>query len=138
MVLMMWLIAGANPFCSEQYMMLRGDPCNGHGQCFSAGLCHCDVGYGPESKRSEVDMCSCDGFCGARTHIVGAEGRLYLIEKTLPKGARTDKLIKHQCFKLQTLTLLLSIHLDLKPRVTAKYLQIVCAHLKMINRTSSL
>ena len=41
-----------------------------------------------ESKLSEVDMCSCgDGFCAVQTHIVGAEGRLYLIEKTLPKGA---------------------------------------------------
>ena len=85
MVLMVWLIAGGNPFCSGVWPF--PDPCNGHGQCFSAGLCHCEVGYGPESKLSEVDMCSCDGFCGARTHIVGAEGRLYLIEKTLPKGA---------------------------------------------------
>ena len=85
MVLMVWLIAGGNPFCSGVWPF--PDPCSGHGQCFSAGLCHCDVGYGPESKLSEVDMCSCDGFCGARTHIVGAEGRLYLIEKALPKGA---------------------------------------------------
>ena len=66
MVLMGWLLAGGNPFCSR---LLLADPCNGHGECYGAGQCHCSAGFGPDSKLSGTDMCSC-----SIGHIDGREG----------------------------------------------------------------
>ena len=48
------LMSGQNVFC---HGLFDSDPCSGHGHCYGAGQCHCDLGYGPESKQSAVALC---------------------------------------------------------------------------------
>ena len=60
-VLLVWLLGGGNPFCSGVPPFSDEIPCNFHGQCFSAGLCHCELGYGPEDQRSGTSLCVMDG-----------------------------------------------------------------------------
>eukprot|EP01050_Picozoa_sp_SAG11_P009782 SAG11_NODE_944_length_6433_cov_3.988949_4_plen_1128_part_00 len=76
MVLMGWLLLGGNPFCSG--LPFLDFSCSGNGQCVGAGGCHCDAGFGPESKSSGTDLCSCPvGFIdgnGHCDHSTGCDG----------------------------------------------------------------
>eukprot|EP01044_Picomonas_judraskeda_P013975 COSAG03_NODE_2176_length_3045_cov_1.792261_1_plen_899_part_01 len=63
-VLLLWLLidivnsGNHNPFCSEFYSEIFGDPCSGNGHCYGPALCKCNPGYGPENKNSGLDLCS--------------------------------------------------------------------------------
>ena len=43
-----------NPFCGD--FTFQSDPCNKHGQCYGAGQCHCDLGFGPEVSLSLIHI----------------------------------------------------------------------------------
>jgi hypothetical protein len=64
-----WLLVGGDPFCSG-VPPFATSPCSGHGTgshggCYAAAQCHCAAGWGPESKISGTDLCSCpEGFVG--------------------------------------------------------------------------
>jgi hypothetical protein len=59
-----WLVGGGNPFCSG-VPPFDSSPCSGHGKCYAASQCHCELSWGPESKISGTDLCSCpEGFIG--------------------------------------------------------------------------
>ena len=49
------LLGGRNIFCPG---LFDGDPCTGHGVCYGAGQCHCEIGRGPEDLNSEEPLCS--------------------------------------------------------------------------------
>jgi hypothetical protein len=49
------LMGGRNIFC---HGLLDDDPCNGHGSCYGAGQCHCEIGYGPEDLNADSPLCS--------------------------------------------------------------------------------
>ena len=49
------LLGGRNVFCPG---LFDGDPCTGHGVCYGAGQCHCEIGRGPEDLNSEEPLCS--------------------------------------------------------------------------------
>eukprot|EP01046_Picozoa_sp_COSAG06_P010666 COSAG06_NODE_586_length_14002_cov_11.579228_11_plen_794_part_00 len=77
MVLMGWLVAGGNPFCSG--LPFLADPCSGHGACHGAAGCFCEEGWGPDSKVSGTALCSCqvgfiDGSEGTCSHETGCDG----------------------------------------------------------------
>jgi hypothetical protein len=68
MVLLVWLLFfDGSPLCALGLVL--GDPCSSHGHCFGAAQCTCDTGYGPESKLSGTDLCSCKfGFIDENQH----------------------------------------------------------------------
>ena len=64
-ILLVWLVAGGNPFC-----VLEKDSCNSHGTCIGALQCRCDEGWGPQSKLSGTGLCSCpEGWSGAQCEV---------------------------------------------------------------------
>jgi hypothetical protein len=58
-VVLVWLLVGGNPFCSG-LPPFNANPCSQHGTCYNAAQCHCDPGFGPESKLSGTELCSCN------------------------------------------------------------------------------
>ena len=47
-----------NPYCDG--FTLSSDPCDGHGSCYGAGQCDCDLGFGPEVSYSGEPLYSRD------------------------------------------------------------------------------
>ena len=78
------LMSGRNVFC---HGLFDSDLCNGHGHCYGAGQCHCDLGYGPESKQSAVALCS----SGPEEPCTEEQIRLAV------KNPKYDAICKHVC-----------------------------------------
>ena len=52
-----------NPFCDD--FTFQSDPCNGNGQCYGAGQCRCEPGFGPEVSYSGEPLCAWHTACTA-------------------------------------------------------------------------
>eukprot|EP01045_Picozoa_sp_COSAG04_P015194 COSAG04_NODE_1185_length_7876_cov_15.856629_3_plen_671_part_00 len=48
--------AGVDIFC-DGIVLFQADPCNHHGQCYSAAMCHCNPGFGPEISYGGQSLC---------------------------------------------------------------------------------
>eukprot|EP01045_Picozoa_sp_COSAG04_P025370 COSAG04_NODE_3319_length_2939_cov_23.714085_1_plen_716_part_00 len=49
-----------NPFCDD--FTFRSNPCHSNGQCYGAGQCRCELGFGPELSYSGEPLCARDGM----------------------------------------------------------------------------
>eukprot|EP01043_Picozoa_sp_COSAG02_P008959 COSAG02_NODE_297_length_25355_cov_78.632998_10_plen_838_part_00 len=64
-LLLVLLISGTDVFCKG--WTFQSDPCNGHGECYAATQCRCELGFGPELSYDGEPLCSrghspCTGF----------------------------------------------------------------------------
>jgi hypothetical protein len=57
-LLFIMLISGTDVFCGG--WTFQSDPCSGHGECYAAAQCHCELGFGPEVSYSGEPLCSRD------------------------------------------------------------------------------
>ena len=64
-LLIVLLMFNAHVFCpGEKWyngLTFQGDPCNGHGECYAAAQCHCELGFGPEVSVTKEPLCACSG-----------------------------------------------------------------------------
>jgi hypothetical protein len=64
-LILVLLLCGVDIFCSG--LTLHQDPCHGHGKCYAASQCQCDLGYGPEVSYTGERLCTEQGYpCTAR------------------------------------------------------------------------
>eukprot|EP01045_Picozoa_sp_COSAG04_P018755 COSAG04_NODE_1760_length_5665_cov_4.392203_2_plen_786_part_00 len=69
-----------NPYC-DGFVFQTDDPCNGNGQCYGAGQCLCELGFGPEISYGNERLCArsdmpCTGSQLKRAIKSGADGSI--------------------------------------------------------------